>query len=185
MYAGEYCQKCGMSLHHHEETQHKVIIDGKEIEVCSLHCAIDAIKDNNKYDIKAFDNSTKSFMPIADLIYVIGSSKKGAMTKESEFAFSNKNDADTFMKENGGKIIDGKEIIKYAESKWNKDREMIESNQSKMMALGKNIANEYCNNTKNIKANNIADFKVELKKYCKNIDEKGLQAVALYLWNNR
>ncbi len=184
LYANQYCQKCGMNLHHHKETNHKIIIENQEITLCSLHCAIDAIKDNNKYEIKGFNNTTQSFIPIGELIYIIGSNKKGAMTKESEFAFSSSDDVKAFIQENGGRIINGTEIIKYAKSKFDSDQKMIKTNQAKIIKLGKNIVNEYCNNANRIRANNIADLKLELKKYCKNIDEAGLQAAALYLWND-
>ncbi len=184
LYTNEYCQKCGMNLKHHKETQHKVIINEEETSVCSLHCVIETTKNNNNYKIMGFDNTTNSFKPIGELIYVIGSNKKGAMTKESEFAFSDNDDVKIFIQENGGKIINGKEIIQYVKSKFDDDAKMIKNNQAKMIKLGKNIADEYCNNTDKIKAKNIADLKIKLKQYCNNIDEKGLQAVALYLWNN-
>ena len=183
LYANDYCQKCGMDLHHHQKTSHIATNGDEEIGVCSLHCVIDVKKDGKKYKIKGFDNSTKSFIPINKLIYVVGSNQKGAMSSESEFAFSKKDDADRFQKENGGRLIDGREIIGYAESKWDKDKRMIENNQAKIKEMGQKIAKEYCNNADKIKANNIADFKMELKKYCQNIDGKGLQAAALHLWS--
>ncbi len=186
-----YCQMCGMGLEEHKQSNHKITHNDtqgeKNIYVCSLHCAYDAINNNSTLKdalIEGIDNSTISFKPIKELFYVIGSAKKSAMTSESEFAFATLEEAEKFRKENGGRIVNGSDILQYESMKFEKDSAMIETNRAKMSKMGKNIADEYCNQNalKAIKADDIAAFKLQAKEHCKNIDEKGLQAVAIYFW---
>lgn len=187
-FAEEYCDICGMNLKNHEQTSHTITSEDNTIKACSLHCVYDAVsKDSTKkYTIRGFDNVSRELKGPKDLFYVVGSNKKGTMTSESEFAFSSKEKANNFIKENGGRIVEGKDILKYTETKFSKDKQMIEKNQSKMIAMGEKIANEYCdtNELKKIKtrAKSMAQFKIEAKGYCKNIDQNALQAVGLYFW---
>ncbi|RAX53855.1 hypothetical protein CCY99_05595 [Helicobacter sp. 16-1353] len=190
-FAEEYCEICGMNLNHHKHTNHRLINKNKVVETCSLHCIYDIIiRDSaNKYTIQGFDNTNGEFKNLKDLLYVVGSDKKGTMTSESEFAFSSKEKANNFIKDNGGRIIQGKDILEYTKNKFDKDKQILESNQAKIAALGEKIAQKYCNIKElekiRIEAKNIAEFKTKAKGSCNNIDGKGLQAVSLYFWKKQ
>ncbi|RAX55197.1 hypothetical protein CCY99_00425 [Helicobacter sp. 16-1353] len=193
-FGAEFCEICGMNLEHHKKSSHE-LIDGEanhgdESHTCSLHCAFE--KSGKSMDIskyKGFDNVSGEFRSITDLFYVIGSSKKSAMTSESEFAFSTRAEAEKFAKENGGRIIEGKEILEYESKKFDADSKMIKQNRAKMALTGKKIAEEYCEVEALEKlakdSSNVAIFKTKAKGHCKNIDGKGLHAVSIYFWDKR
>lgn len=178
-FGAEYCEVCGMNLKMQEKSTHQA----KNKHYCSLHCAFEA--SNGKLDsIIGFDNENKKMRALNDLFYVVGSSQKSAMTSESEFGFGSKQAAQKFQKEFGGKIIEGEKMRDYVANKFQNDKNRIAQNRAKIAKNGESIAKEYCNlgNLKNIKAENIAELKIKAKKECQNIDEKGLQAVAIWLW---
>jgi len=102
-----YCSRCGMDLVRFYKTNHTAEQDGKIVQYCSLHC----LEEHLGHEVtlknpKVVDVSSLKFISIADAFYVVGSSKRGTMTRVSKYAFSSLEDAQKFQKLYGGKIMD-------------------------------------------------------------------------------
>lgn len=102
------CKYCGMNRQ--SFAQSRMLIeynDGSAVGTCSLHCAaIDLMVNLNKTTqaIRVGDCQTKELTDAEKAIWVIGGKKPGVMTKRAKWAFADKKDARTFIKENGGKL---------------------------------------------------------------------------------
>ncbi len=101
------CAICGMNIPSFYKTSHVADTKNGTKQYCSLHCVV---KDNefNKTDLsnlRVVDTNTLKFIPVLKAFYVVGSSKKGTMSRVSKYAFSTKKDADKFAKEFGGKVM--------------------------------------------------------------------------------
>jgi nitrous oxide reductase accessory protein NosL len=81
------------------------------------------------------DYGTKKLINAEKAIWVIGGSKPGVMTKKAKWAFEKKEDADKFVKENGGKVSTFDEAMKatyedmYADTKMIRDRRRMKKTE--------------------------------------------------------
>jgi nitrous oxide reductase accessory protein NosL len=126
------CDYCGMDRGKFAHS--RVLIeyeDGTEEGMCSIHCAaIDlAINiDNTPKAIMVGDYGTKKLIDAEKASWVIGGNKMGVMTKRAKWAFEKKEDAEKFVKENGGKISSFDDAMKatyedmYADTKMIRER---------------------------------------------------------------
>ena len=92
--------------------------DGKKVGVCSVHCAAKdtlAKKDTKVVSFKVADYGTKELIDATTATWVVGGTKKGVMTATPKWAFAKKDDATSFIKENGGKLAIFNEVLKMAE----------------------------------------------------------------------
>ncbi|MBA3025810.1 MAG: hypothetical protein FP820_05290 [Sulfurimonas sp.] len=102
-----YCSRCGMDLVRFYKTNHAAEQDGKAVQYCSIHCLEEHLGQGvTLKNPKVVDVSTLKFISIADAFYIVGSSKRGTMTRVSKYAFSNLEDAKKFQKLYGGEIMD-------------------------------------------------------------------------------
>ena len=109
------CSNCGMNLPSFYKTNHLAKVDGKVRQFCSIHCLAKSIKDGAKVeDIKVVDTKTLKFIDAKKAYYVVGSKKKGTMSKVSKYAFANKEDALAFAKQNGGEVMDYEKALEIA-----------------------------------------------------------------------
>jgi nitrous oxide reductase accessory protein NosL len=102
--------------------------DGTTMGACSLHCAaIDlAIHiDKTPKMIQVGDYSEKTLIDAEKAQWVIGGSKMGVMTKRAKWAFGKKEDAEKFIKENGGGIATFDQAMKAAYEDIYDDTKMI------------------------------------------------------------
>ena len=185
-----WCSVCGMNLKMFYKTSY---IAGDK-QYCSVRCLVaDDMKNHNiDFDkVKVIDAKTQKPILAKDAIFVVGSDVKGTMSRVSKLAFSNEADAKEFIKAHGGRLATFDEVLKMAKETLKKDSKMVMMKKQKMMyPMGKKILAKKCNSADDI---NLSQFKAinELKAYikdnniCKNIKEKQLQAVALYLWDNK
>jgi nitrous oxide reductase accessory protein NosL len=110
-----YCSSCGMDLVKFYRTSHSAKVDGKQKQYCSIHCLEKTLKSGAKVtDIKVVDTKTLQWIDATKAYYVVGSSKKGTMSRVSKYAFANKADAEAFQKEFGGKIMDFHQALEVA-----------------------------------------------------------------------
>lgn len=101
-----YCVRCGMDLVKFYKTSHAAEHDGKQHQYCSIHCLEDHLGEGvtlKNPQVVAVD--TLKFISVVDAIYVVGSKKRGTMSKVSKYAFSSLEEAKKFQSENGGEII--------------------------------------------------------------------------------
>jgi len=184
-----WCAICGMNLKMFYKTSY---IAGDK-QYCSVRCLVaDNIKNHNIdfNKVEVIDVKTQKPILAKDAIFVVGSDVKGTMSRVSKLAFSSKADAEEFIKAHGGKVATFDEVLKMAKDTLIKDTKMVMVKKQKMMyPMGKKILAKKCNGADI----DISKFKAvnELKAYikkgnlCKNISERQLQAVALYLWDKK
>jgi len=100
------CKYCGMNR---QQFAHSRIFieydDATTVGTCSIHCAaVDlAINiDKTPNIIQVGDYNSKTLIDAEKASWVIGGSKMGVMSKRAKWAFDKKEDAEKFIKENGG-----------------------------------------------------------------------------------
>ncbi len=102
------CKYCGMDRAKFAHS--RVLIqygDGSSVGTCSLHCAaIDLALNIDKTpdSILVADYKTKTLVPVEKATWVLGGTKQGVMTKRAKWAFSGRDGAESFIKENSGQI---------------------------------------------------------------------------------
>jgi len=130
------CPLCGMEQ---EKFGHTWMVieyeDGTTEGLCSIHCA--AVEFAQKIDktpkaIKVGDYNTKQLIDAEKAFWVIGGSKMGVMTKRAKWAFEKKDDAEKFMKENGGTPATFDEVMKAAYEDMYTDTRMIREKRKMM-----------------------------------------------------
>jgi hypothetical protein len=123
------CTYCGMDR---AKFAHSRILieydDGTVGGMCSIHCAaIDlAIHiDKNPKAIQVGDYLTRRLIDTEKAFWVIGGNKPGVMSRRAKWAFEKKEDAETFIKENGGSLSTFDEAMKAAYEDMYADTKMI------------------------------------------------------------
>ena len=101
------CVICGMDLIKFYKTSYSATYNEKEYQYCSLHCLSDHLGEGIELkNPKVVDVSTLKLIPVLEAYYVVGSSKKGTMSKVSKYAFSSLKAAEIFQSKYGGEIMD-------------------------------------------------------------------------------
>jgi nitrous oxide reductase accessory protein NosL len=113
------CAQCGMDP---EKFSHSRMLltyaDGTAVGVCSISCTATELKASKGKALKSVevgDYTTKKLIDAEKATWVIGGSKKGVMTRTAKWAFAGKDDAEAFIKKNGGKLGTYKEALALAE----------------------------------------------------------------------
>ena len=178
-----FCPKCGMTLPMFYKTNHVATLNGKVKQYCSIHCLAEDLQSGSKLtNIKVVDVATLKFIDVKDATYVVGSRKKGTMSRVSKYAFAKKSDAIAFAKVNGGKVTDFKGALKEAKAEFLKDSKMIAKKQAMMSKKGEMMYGKMCKKTdKKFISTAEAKAFIVANKLCKGLNGKQLQAVGLYL----
>ena len=112
------CKQCGMDRSVFDRSRMLIAYaDGTTVGVCSLHCAAREIRQNKDRQIKSLmvaDYMTKELIDAKTAYWVIGGRIQGVMTSLPKWAFARGEDAQKFVKENGGKISSFDETMKAA-----------------------------------------------------------------------
>lgn len=123
------CKHCGMDR---EKFAHSRMLirydDGTEVGTCSIHCtAIDLAGTIDKAPaaVLVADYWTKELIDAPQATWVIGGAKPGVMTTEAKWAFQKKEDAEQFIKENGGTLATYEKALKAAYEDMRADTEMV------------------------------------------------------------
>ena len=103
------CAECGMDRKAYGFSR-MLLIDaqGKEVGVCSLHCAVEVMAKQGDQPVQALrvaDRNTHALIPAEAAIWVLGGKKRGVMTRRAKWAFKEKSAAESFIKESGGEIV--------------------------------------------------------------------------------
>jgi nitrous oxide reductase accessory protein NosL len=132
------CKYCGMDREKFSHTRMLIEYDdGTTVGTCSIHCtAVDLALniDKTPKSVQVADAGSKKLIDAEKAIWVIGGSKSGVMTKRAKWAFEKKDDADTFVKENGGTLATFDEAMKAAYEDMYQDTKMIREKR-KMMKM--------------------------------------------------
>lgn len=123
------CKYCGMDR---EKFAHSRMLidydDGSILGTCSIHCAAVDLALNIDKTPKALwvgDHGSKVLVDAEKASWVIGGSKPGVMTKRAKWAFGNKDDAEQFIKENGGEIATFDQAMRATYEDMDQDTKMI------------------------------------------------------------
>jgi nitrous oxide reductase accessory protein NosL len=134
------CKYCGMSRGMYEYSRMLIDYeDGTNAPLCSLHCA--AVELANSIDktpkaIRVGDFNGKQLIDAEKAFWVAGGTKPGVMSKRGKWAFEKKDDAESFMKANQGKIASFEEVMKMAYEDMYEDTKMIrEKRKMKKMKM--------------------------------------------------
>lgn len=132
----KYCKQCGMDLADYDRSRMTVnYADGTVVEVCSLHCAVVEMKQNKDKKVKSLmvaDYTSKKLTDAKTATWIIGGNKEGVMTSAPKWAFGRKEDAEQFVKENGGKVTAFDEAIKAADDEMSENVGMPHRHHSHM-----------------------------------------------------
>jgi nitrous oxide reductase accessory protein NosL len=123
------CKYCGMDRQKFAHSRMFIEYDdGSTMGTCSIHCAaVDlAINiDKTPKTIQVGDYNAKALIDAEKAFWVIGGSKMGVMTKKAKWAFEKQENADRFIKENGGKLSTFDEVMNAAYEDMYADTKMI------------------------------------------------------------
>jgi len=103
----QYCVICGMDLVKFYKTSYSATYNDKEHQYCSIHCLSDHLGEGIEIkNPKVVDVTTLKLIPVLEAYYVVGSKKKGTMSKVSKYAFSTLKAAEIFQSKYGGEVMD-------------------------------------------------------------------------------
>jgi copper chaperone NosL len=132
------CKYCGMDR---EKFGHSRMLieydDGSSVGTCSVHCAAVELAltiDKTPKTIMVGDLNTKKLIDAEKATWVINGNKPGVMTKRAKWAFEKKEDAEKFIKENGGSLSTFDEAVKLAYEDMYQDIKMIREKRRMKMA---------------------------------------------------
>ena len=110
-----YCTRCGMDLVKFYKTSHSANVNSKSYQYCSIHCLEEHLGDGvTLKNPKVVDIASLKFISVKDAYYVVGSKKRGTMSRVSKYAFSKLEDAKKFRTKNGGEIMRFNDALKKA-----------------------------------------------------------------------
>jgi len=130
------CKYCGMDRQKFDFSRMLIEYeDGTSTGVCSLHCAAVELAmniDKTPTVIKVGDFGTKALIDAEKAFWVVGGTKAGVMTKRGKWAFEKKDDAEAFIKTNGGAPASFDDVIKSAYTDMYEDTKMIRDKRKMM-----------------------------------------------------
>jgi nitrous oxide reductase accessory protein NosL len=123
------CAYCGMDRDKFAHSRMLIEYEEGSVEgTCSIHCAAIDLALNIEKIPKAImvgDYGTKKLIDAEKAFWGIGGNKMGVMTKRAKWAFEKKEDAEKFVKENGGKVSTFDEAMMAAYEDMYADTKMI------------------------------------------------------------
>ena len=130
------CKYCGMNR---QQFAHSRILieydDASTVGTCSIHCAAVDLALNIDKTPKALqvgDYNSQNLVDVEKAFWVIGGNKMGVMTKRGKWAFDKKEDAENFIKENGGENATFDVAMKTAYEDMYQDTKMIRERRKMM-----------------------------------------------------
>ena len=101
------CSNCGMSLPKFYKTNHAATVEGETKQFCSIHCLSEAktVKQLPMQNIQVVNTISLAFIDVQSAFYVVGSRKKGTMSRVSKYAFANQLEAEAFVGRYGGEVV--------------------------------------------------------------------------------
>jgi nitrous oxide reductase accessory protein NosL len=108
--------------------------DGTATGTCSIHCTAAEMSLRREKTINRIlvgDYNGKHLIPSQDALWVIGGSKPGVMTKQAKWAFAEKNDAEKFIKEHGGRLSSFHDAMKATFEDMHADIKMLHEKRKK------------------------------------------------------
>ena len=127
------CKYCSMDRQMFSHSRMHIVYEDKSFTgICSLHCAaldLGLTMDKAPMAIMVADYGTKKIIDADKAVWVVGGSVQGVMTKNAKWAFENKADAETFIKQNGGRLATFDDALKLAYKEMYRDAHALRSNR--------------------------------------------------------
>jgi copper chaperone NosL len=102
------CAQCGMDREFFAHSRMLILYaDGTTAGVCSMNCAVTEMKQNKGKQVKSLlvaDYARRVLTDARSATWVTGGKKPGVMTALPKWAFAKPEDAQRFVRENGGRI---------------------------------------------------------------------------------
>lgn len=134
--AAPSCRHCGMDREKFAQSRMLIVHeDGKEVGLCSLHCAaveLAVALDGAPKAIRVADLGTKALVDAEQAVWVIGGAKPGVMTRRAKWAFADRAAAEAFAREQGGTLATFEEAIRAAYEDMYQDTKMIREKRRMM-----------------------------------------------------
>ena len=111
----ESCVICGMYLDLYARTRYVISFeDGSTQSTCSLACAAEIINKNKQRlrDTKVANYVTGELLDARKAVYLEGSDVPGVMSYTSRLAFASRDEALSFKKKHGGRIVSFDDAIR-------------------------------------------------------------------------
>jgi len=132
------CKYCGM---YRDKFAHSRMLisydDGTSVGTCSIRCAaVDLANNIDKapVSIQVGDFSSKRLLDAEEAAWVLGGKVPGVMTSRPKWAFSGQGDAEAFIRENGGDLVDFERAMAAAYEDLYRETKMIRDKR-KMMRM--------------------------------------------------
>lgn len=127
------CKYCGADVgkfaHSRIDLEYE---DAPAAAVCGLHCAAVDLSMNAERPptiIRVADYNTKKMIDAGKASWVVGGKKPGVLCRRAKWAFEKKEDAEKFVKENGGMVAPFDAALKYAFADMYADLKMVRDKQ--------------------------------------------------------
>jgi copper chaperone NosL len=128
------CNYCGMDRQMFNSSRmHVDYEDGSFRGTCSLYCAAHDLAltiGKTQKAIKVADYGTKKLIDAEKAVWVVGGSVQGVMTGTPKWAFEKKEDAEKFIKQNGGRLTAFDDALKLAYEEMYQDAHALRSKRS-------------------------------------------------------
>ena len=112
------CVQCGMDREFFAYSRMLIrYADGTTAGVCSMNCAVTEMKQNKGKQVASLmvaDYAGKALMDARSATWVTGGKKPGVMTPLPKWAFAKREEAQSFVRENGGTITTFDEALSLA-----------------------------------------------------------------------
>ena len=123
------CQYCGMFRDKFAHSRMLITYDdGTVVATCSLHCAAVDLANNidkTPSSIEVGDFDSKVLLNAEEAVWVIGGKIQGVMTARPKWAFADRAEAEAFILENGGELVDFETAVAAAYEDMYRDTRMI------------------------------------------------------------
>lgn len=193
-YAKKWCPISGLSIIDNYKISYiaQLEINGMPRQYVSMFSLVKDMEDFGlkKQSIEVIDIISQKYIDSSTAFFVVGSRVYGTNSKVSKLAFKQKKEALKFIKKYGGKLTDFNEALNLAKKSFKTDQKyFLNLKKKKNYFRGKNISNMLCNLEKidleeYLEINELKESIIS-NKVCKQLKEKELHDLALYLWEVR
>jgi copper chaperone NosL len=129
------CKYCGMDRQKFATSRMLIEYrDGSGLGSCSIHCAAVDLAQNIDKDpksIRVADYQSKNLIDAEKAYWVIGGNKPGVMTNRAKWAFADQKAAESFIKDNEGKLASFDDAMKATYEDMYADTKMIRERRAK------------------------------------------------------
>lgn len=109
------CVSCGMDRGVFARSRAVVsYTDGSTVGTCSIHCAVEEIRKSaakKVAQLQVADYSSTRLIDARSAVWVVGGKERGVMTSPAKWAFADGEQAQQFLKQNGGSITPYQQVL--------------------------------------------------------------------------